>query len=346
MKEIVDPREVAKHIHVPTYDEIMEKIRSRYPRARGRRDPVDLEISRLQTIRNIIIDKTGFIRDLIRLLDNMHPFYWKLVEVEFDRSSIHSAISCVSKARRLVSNFWEKYRFLLLASDTPRERRRIASEARGRMMSAIKKCGKGLETLRSLVVFLQHLPAIDPTLPTIIVAGAPSTGKSTLIKTVSTASPEVAPYPFTTKKIHIGHYITGDAKRQLIDTPGILDRSPEEMNPVERRAVAALSEIPGAILYMIDPTEDAYMDLHSQIKLLAKIHRFTGGKPHYIAVNKIDVAPREAVEEAYRLAQEMAGKGLAKRVYLLAATERESAIRVIEEIAEDLAKPLAPQGGR
>ncbi len=319
----------------------MERIRSRYPKGRGLK-PVDREITRLQTIRNIIIDRTSFIKQLVRLLDNLHPFYWRLIEIEFNRDEIHKAISCVSKSRKLISSFWDKYRFLLLASETPRELRRTSTEARGRMMSSIKRCSKGLELLRSLVVFLQHLPSINPEIPTIIVAGPPSTGKSTLIKTVSTASPQVAPYPFTTKNIHIGHYTYKDTRIQLIDTPGILDRSPDEMNQVERRAVAALKEIPGAILYLVDPTPTSYMPLQDQFRLLAKIHRYTGGKPHYIAVNKVDEAPDDTLREAEGLAKMMIGKGLARKYYHMVAKDHSSASQVVDDIVEDSIRQAHP----
>ncbi|MEB3774065.1 MAG: 50S ribosome-binding GTPase [Desulfurococcales archaeon] len=325
----MDPREAAKRIHVPMYSEILERIRSRYPR-KGR--PLEREIARIQTVRNIIIDKTSFIRDLVRLLDNLHPFYWRLIEIEYDRRRIHEAISCISKSRKLVSSFWEKYRILLLASETPRELRRTSEEARGRMLSTIKRCSRGLELLRSLVVFLQHLPSINPSIPTIIIAGPPSTGKSTLVRQVSTGKPEVAPYPFTTKNIHIGHIVSGDRRIQVIDTPGLLDRSPDEMNPIERRAVAALTELEGAILYLVDPTPTAYMGLDDQYRLFIKIHRYTRGKRHYLGINKVDTAPSDLIARAEEKARDMVERGLAEGYYKLSAINAGDARRVIQDI--------------
>jgi len=329
-----DPARIAKKIHVPTYEEIMERIKSRYPRRQRR--PFDRYMASLQLTRDVIISKTDFVRDLVRLLDSLHPFYWRLIEVEFDRNDISRAIKCVSQSRKLVDSFFKKYRILLMAAGDSREMGRVASEARGRMMSTIKKCRRGLETLRKLLVFLQHLPAIDPNLPTIIVAGPPSSGKSTLVRSVSRARPRVSPYPFTTKQVHVGHFYLGDDKIQIIDTPGILDRDPSEMNPVELRAAAALEELEGAILFLFDPTEDAYLDVDRQFSLLRNIRNLARTKPLYAAINKVDVADGEKLGEIKRRLKAHADKGVVEGVYELKAVDPESARFVVESIAGSL----------
>lgn len=63
----------------------------------------------------------------------------------------------------------------------------------------------------------------------------------------------MAPYPFTTQEVHIG-FLTRDWVRvQLVDTPpGILDRPMEERNEMERKAVLALRDIDGIVLFLID----------------------------------------------------------------------------------------------
>jgi ribosome-interacting GTPase 1 len=54
-----------------------------------------------------------------------------------------------------------------------------------------------------------------------VIVGGPNVGKSRLVTRLTRATPEVAPYPFTTREPHVGMMDWEDAKVQLIDTPPI-----------------------------------------------------------------------------------------------------------------------------
>lgn len=55
----------------------------------------------------------------------------------------------------------------------------------------------------------------------VILLGGPNVGKSRLLTRLTRATPEVAPYPFTTREPHIGMMEWEDVRVQLIDTPPI-----------------------------------------------------------------------------------------------------------------------------
>lgn len=54
-----------------------------------------------------------------------------------------------------------------------------------------------------------------------VLLGAPNAGKSRLLTRLTRATPEVAPYPFTTREPHVGMMDWEDVKIQLVDLPPI-----------------------------------------------------------------------------------------------------------------------------
>src|SRR5438876_639007 len=74
-----------------------------------------------------------------------------------------------------------------------------------------------------------------------MVLGAPNTGKSRLLSRLTRATPEVAPYPLTTREPHAGMMDWEDVRVQLIDTPPITaDYLESYLSSMVRSADAAL----------------------------------------------------------------------------------------------------------
>jgi small GTP-binding protein len=74
-----------------------------------------------------------------------------------------------------------------------------------------------------------------------VMVGAPNVGKSRLLTRLSRATPEVAPYPFTTREPHAGMMEWEDVRVQLIDTPPITaDYLESYLSSMVRSADAAL----------------------------------------------------------------------------------------------------------
>jgi nucleolar GTP-binding protein len=131
-----------------------------------------------------------------------------------------------------------------------------------------------------------------------VCAGFPNVGKSTLVRNVSTAEPEIAYYPFTTKSVIIGHRRVDNQSVQIVDTPGILDRPMTERNNIELQAITALKYLANVIIFMIDPSEACGWTFDQQVTLLNEVKKMFPLNPLLIALNKIDITPPDKLEEA------------------------------------------------
>ncbi len=83
----------------------------------------------------------------------------------------------------------------------------------------------------------------------IILVGGPNAGKSRLLTRLTRATPEVAPYPFTTREPHAGMMDWEDVKIQLIDTPPI---TPDVMEGY----LSSLVRAADACVLMVDLGDD------------------------------------------------------------------------------------------
>jgi small GTP-binding protein len=83
----------------------------------------------------------------------------------------------------------------------------------------------------------------------VIVVGGPNAGKSRLLTRLTRATPEVAPYPFTTREPHAGMMEWEDVKVQLIDTPPIT-------SDVMEGYLSSLVRVADAALLIVDLGDD------------------------------------------------------------------------------------------
>ena len=149
------------------------------------------------------------------------------------------------------------------------------------MRSVIMKLNKRLNYLESVRQTMRLMPGIDLEMPIICIAGYPNVGKSSLVTAVTSATPEIGSYPFTTKEVTLGHleipiYVSASHKKplthihcQLVDTPGILDRPLNQRNEIELRALAAFKTLATSIIFIFDYTQQeaitAQLNLFNQI---------------------------------------------------------------------------------
>ncbi len=145
---------------------------------------------------------------------------------------------------------------------------------------------KDLEFLEFARKTLKEFPVVK-NIFSVCITGFPNVGKTTLLAKLTLSKAEIAPYPFTTKRLNIGYF----DKIQVIDTPGTLNRF-NKMNWIEQQAFLAMKYIADLIIYIFDLTEP--YPLNEQLKLLEKIKKLN--KPIIIYLSKSDIIEKDLIE--------------------------------------------------
>ncbi len=280
---------------VPTADELLDKSFSRATRAKrgkqiaDRKTKLEAEQSMLLTAANILSDNLKYVVKKFPGFDRMPEFYMELADVMVGIEELKMNLASVQWAGEKIGTLSRKYIGLMRES---KDATAVRKQAFGRISSIIESIDGNLRFLNDARNKLRKLPAIDEG-PAIVVAGYPNVGKSSFVALVSSAKPEIASYPFTTKGLAVGHFMQKGVRYQIIDTPGLLDRPFEERNEIELQAISALSHVGKVILFIIDPTETCGYSLDKQMHLLSEIKKmFT--VPFLVAANKNDILSSEA----------------------------------------------------
>ena len=178
--------------------------------------------------------------------------------------------------------------------------------------------------------------------------GFPNAGKSTLLSRLSRATPEIAPYPFTTKHPHLGIVtLGGDAGFVLADLPGLIEGAAqgvglghEFLRHVERTRV---------LVHLVEPFPSDESDPVKNYRTIRKeltdyaipLHK----KPEIVCVSKAELTGSEEVQQRLEadlgvpvlLMSAVTGQGLSKLVSQIALLLEE--IKREEALAEKRKKP-------
>ncbi|MCQ5337644.1 MAG: 50S ribosome-binding GTPase [Candidatus Methanomethylicia archaeon] len=228
-------------------------------------------------------------------IDKIHPFYREMIEIIYGISKLKSLLGRISRASRIIKEIAESSISDIKKSNDLNEMRKIRKAFLGRMASLIRKINEDLSDLSKIREKLRDLPTIDPELPTIILAGYPGVGKSTIVRTISSAKPEVRSYPFTTKEIIVGHFYSKGRKIQIIDTPGLLDRPIKSKE--EQMAISALNYLNGKIAFIVDVAESNGFTLEEQKSLYDNLKKLLKSEI-FVFFNKVDIADKEKISKA------------------------------------------------
>ncbi|MEI7857577.1 MAG: GTPase [Methanomicrobiales archaeon] len=270
---------------VPTADEILDRSFRRA--AKKMKEKTNKERANEEFVRAVgaaVHDRLVYIIRGFPEFDKLPPFYRELADILYGIEKIKMALGAVgwaAKHTKMIGN--QLAGQSRRAADTMIVRKRAVA----RLASMVHQIDKDLIFLNEVRNVLRHLPHVEDAY-TIVIAGYPNVGKSSFIKRVSSAAPEVAAYPFTTKGIIIGHRDLPRERIQFVDTPGILDRPAEERNQIERQALSAMMNVADLVVFILDPSEHCGYPMEVQIHLREEVKGMVD-VPMIVVANKSDL---------------------------------------------------------
>ncbi|MCL4325799.1 MAG: 50S ribosome-binding GTPase [Candidatus Thermoplasmatota archaeon] len=247
------------------------------------------KLSKCRAFGNTICSKMDLYVKSIPTLEKMDEFHKGVIEIEIGIEDLRRVLSSVSWASKKIASL-EKTMIKKEGKNF------VLSSYFGRIKSIVMEQEKNFQIINMAISILTHLPYINPDNPVIVVIGYPNVGKSMFIGYVSTLQPSIAPYPFTTKKIEMGHFTRNRKTFQILDTPGIIDRVIH--NKMENLSLSAVKTVAKTIIFMIDPTEQCGWPISDQELLLQKIRNAYTASSFIEVETKSDLLKRSG-NEAY-----------------------------------------------
>ena len=223
------------------------------------------------------------------------PFYMALIDLLTPIDEIRRILGRMEGVRKQINIIRSKTVRQIDRTSKPDYMEYKRKEAFGRISSMIRDLDSDLIHLAGVREKFKELPSIPTKHPTVVVAGYPSVGKSHIVREISTADPKVASYPFTTQELTVGYFDVQRTRYQIVDTPGLLDRTFEERNLIEKQAILALTLLTQVCVFIIDPTGHCGYPVEPQLELLSSIAEAIPEMEFIIAINKTDLQVPEGV---------------------------------------------------
>jgi GTPase len=176
--------------------------------------------------------------------------------------------------------------------------------------------------------------------------GMPNAGKSSLISKVSSATPKIADYPFTTLYPHLGVVSAGEQRSFVIaDIPGVIEGAAEGaglgIHFLKHLARTRL------LLHVIDIASGQIGDIAVQARqVVAEVDKFGGDlaqRERWLVLNKCDLLADDELQQRRReLAAELDWQG---PLFLISALTGRGTAELVQELMSALEQQQSPAPG-
>ncbi len=289
------------------------------------------ETKRVLTCAKLLRDRLNEIVLQFPTLEELPKFYFDTIDLLVGVDNLKKILGSIQGTNKVIWRIYREATSKIWHSNVL-EAKQVRRAAFSRYESVIKKLNRRFIELEQLRLNIRKMPFFNFENPIVVIAGFPNVGKSSFLRSVTNADPEIAEYPFTTKNVSIGHYI--DSQRgyitwQIVDTPGILDRSLHERNQIELKAFIAISSLPNVVLFIYDPTQIGFVE--KQKTLYKELVENLTVKMVF-AINKIDLLSSEEIDDILSDLEESLNLEKEK-ILLLQAKDEEYSKNVMKKLA-------------
>jgi len=270
----------------------------------------------------------------------LHPFERVVADLtarsrqKKDGLTLFEVLDEVNEARKIVLDASKDWISKVKNAETAREAGGFMNEGIDALIDLFQEFATvPVSDILDLQRSLRSAPIVQLDTPAVVLVGAPNVGKSSIVRAISSATPEVNNYPFTTRGMTLGHVevfwsdnaaiaraVVPDAKRklsspspdvvsgkyafsqlcQVMDSPGLLVRPDDERNEMEALTLAAMQHLPTAVMYVMDLSGEAgdkCSSIQDQLQLRKEVRARFPRRPWIDVVSKVDLGIVEGVEE-------------------------------------------------
>ena len=220
----------------------------------------------------------------------LSPFQRELIDILVGEDTIRHHLGALQWASNTVQKIKREY--LRKMRINRKKTLLLRKQCYARYVSILGQVEENLAFLRDARKKLIALPSVDPDLFTVVLAGFPNVGKTSVLKSLTGSEPDIQAYPFTTQGLNVGYIEWRHAKIQMVDTPGLLDRPFSKRNWIERQAVTALTHLADMIVYIFDISETCGYAVYEQEHLLQDL-KDVFDIPFVVVNNKCDLRQSE-----------------------------------------------------